>query len=248
MKHVSKRLLCLILVLPMLLGVIPAVAAAEPVVYEDSFDYAAFGAASLYDATGMWQTEYKTDTTSDYGYRTSSQAQPEDGVLVMNKGDGLRLNWQMLEGFETFDASKTYTITFDVKLKDFGNNTNVTGALHREFYFAPGGYYNMIEMANDATNNIRVGGTYINSADYAVDAVYQYVVTWQPSASQMSAVVKHNGAEIASGYRTQSDFASVNKFTRSFIWRCEDGAIEVDNITFSDGTTTFSEDFEKYVS
>ncbi len=213
----------------------------------------------LYDSSNIWETEYvQKNSDSDYGYRTSTAPKTENGVLSFERGDGIRLNWQNITGFEAFDASNTYTFTFTVKVKDFGQDVpfDASPAWNREFYFAPGGYYNQIEFRNanyTGQTGIRAGD---NSADYPkggwlndlsvykLDTVYNCTVEWKPSEGKIISTVKDGDTIVAQGARTNNDYKTLNKYTKSFIWRCEDGAIEVDNLVFTDGVHIYEQDFD----
>lgn len=227
----------------------------EPTVFEDSFDYDSLGVGfGFYDAQKTWQAEFKDDTSADvYGYRDSTAPTVSGGAMNFSQGDGVRLNWQKLEGFSTFDASKTYTITFDVKLTDLGDNNALYSSSNwcRDFYFAPAGYYNQIEMVSGlaggatGTIGIRAGDTYLKGAEHIVlNKVYSYTVVWEPSAGKITTTVKDGSTELVSGFRTNDNYKTLNKYTSSWVWRCEDGAAVVDNVTFSDGTKTYRENFE----
>jgi len=212
---------------------------------EEDLDSAFFGYSDAFEK------EYKADTTDDYGYVETTKPLVVNNALSFEKQQGLRLNWQKLPGFATFDANKTYTFTFDVKVTDFGNNAHLTGLTgsDREFYFAPGGYYNQIEFRN-ATNvantvGIRAGDSWnTNTSAYSLNTVYSCTVVWTPSNKSITSTIKNGDAVVVTGTRTNDNYATVNKYTRSFVWRCEDGAAVLDNITFTDGTATYSENFK----
>ena len=148
MKKLLCVFICFLLVFQTLsFSAFSADTKAAAVSFEEKFDYDSFGVAeSIYGGANIWQKEYKTDTSNDYGYRESSAPQVENGVLKFNERDGIRLNWQNISGF-SYDSTKTYTITFDFKVTDFGDDVPLSGspAWNREFYFAPAGYYNQIE-------------------------------------------------------------------------------------------------------
>ena len=201
---------------------------------------------SYEDSNGIFVAEYVANTDSDYGAMNLTLPKRDNGVLSFKEGNGLRLNWQNIPGFETFDASKTYTITFDVKVTDFGDNAlwNNQGSANRELYFAPGGWYNQIEMRSggDGTVGMRAGGTWGSVA--TLDKVYSVTFEWAPSQKKMTTTFKDGDTTVLTGYRTSDDYGTVNKYTRSFVWRCEDGAVEIDNLTFSDGSTTYTQNFD----
>ena len=214
---------------------------------------------SLYNSSNVWVVEYDNKaSTDDYGYRASTSPSLKDGVLAFERGDGIRLNWANIEGFDSFDANKTYTFTFDVKVTDFGQDVpfEASAAWNREFYFAPGGYYNQIEFrsgnytnqlglrAGDKSDTYAKGGWNNDLSTYKLDTVYNCTVEWKPSEGAIISTVKNGDEIIVQGARTSNDYKTYNKYTRSFIWRCEDGAMELDNVTLTDGSKTFTEGFD----
>ena len=224
----------------------------EPVVYSDNFDYTGFGKSIGFYTNGAWETEYiDLSSADDFGYRDSTSPTVFNGVLHFKEGDGVRLNWQKLDGFSSFDASKTYTISFDVTLIDLGDNICIDGvdAWNRDFYFAPAGYYNQIEIrSGDASDNrmnygIRAGNTWVDVNSIAADKVYHCSIVWIPADGMITTTVMDGSNTVATGSRTSDDYKTLNKYTRSWVWRCEDGQIEVDNISFSDGTDSYTQDF-----
>ncbi|MBE6593766.1 MAG: hypothetical protein E7642_07220, partial [Ruminococcaceae bacterium] len=245
MKKFLSALICLLMVLQLCVGlmILPASASEEN---------------KLYDGSDIWVTEYKIDANGDYGYRNTQPASTEDGVLKFAKDNGIRLNWQNISGFEAFDANNVYTFRFDVKVTDFGDDTTLPGsaAWNREVYFAPGGYYNQIEFrsgnytnqlgvrAGDNSSEYPKGGWTNDLAAYKLDTVYSCTVEWKPSEGKMISTVKDGDTIIAQGARTNDNYKTLNKYTKSFVWRCEDGAMELDNFVFSDGVHVYEQDFE----
>ena len=209
-------------------------------------------------AAGAWCTEYEVDSDNDYGNRNSTTPSFVNGAMKLERGDGIRLDWQKLSGFAAFDTNKTYTITFDVKVTDFGNDIPFAGspAWNREFYFAPAGYWNQIEFrsggysnseqgirAGDKTDTYTTGGWGNNTQPYAEDVVYSCTVVWKPSEKTFVSTVKNGNTIVSQGSRFGDDYATLNKYTRSFVWRCEDGSAEISNLTFTDGGDRYSEPF-----
>ncbi len=226
--------------------------------FSDSFDYTQFTAESLYDSTDVWVSEYKNmDSDSDFGYYDCAAPVVEGGVAKFEQGYGLRLNWQSISAFSTFDSAKTYTFKFDIKVTDFGNDDTMTAitSWNREAYCAFGGYLNQIEFrsgnydnqlgirAGDKTDAYPNGGWTNDLSTYKKDTVYTCTVVWSPSAKTVISTVKNGSIVIAQGIRTSDNYADVNKYTRSFVWRCEDGSMELDNFSLSDGTNTYSQSF-----
>ena len=260
MKRIISVALLVAMILTTLMAALPTTAAEHEgkVVFEDGFEYDGFGKAeSIYDEKNIWQKEFKSDSSDNYGYRESSAPQAKDGVLKFNEGDGIRLNWDNIDGF-SFNSGKTYIITFDFKVTDFGDDEPLSGspAWSREFYFAVAGYYNQIECrssiydggqqgfrAGDTTGEYPQGGWTSDASAYKLNTTYSAIIEWIPAKSAVVSTIKSGDTVIAKGIRTSGDYANLNKYTRSFVWRCEDGKAEVDNVTFSDGANTYTQNF-----
>ncbi len=266
MKKIFSAILCVALVLPLLtFGQLPWKAKeTEEILFEDSFNYESFD-DSLYDSTNVWQAEYK-GSEEDYGYYDSNPPEASAGSLQFEKGDGVRLNWTNLEGF-TFDSSKTYTLTFDVKVTDFGDNTSMATlkdaastdkTMNRELFFGIAGYYNQIEMRSGRTPNdtgstpkplgIRTGnnGTpevWSDISAYQLNTVYTCIVEWIPGEKKVVSTVKNGDTVVGTGSRIHNDYGTLNKYSKFFVFRCEDGAMELDNLVFTDGSATYEENF-----
>lgn len=252
-KIVSIVLCFLLLIAPLSPDALAAKASGEPYVFLDTFEYSTFGKAVDFYGTDAWEAEYSNlNSSSDFGHRNSTPPAVKNGKLYFSKGDGVRLNWQKLDGFSSFDASKTYTVTFDVTITDTGNNSVLdnVASWNRELYFAPGGYYNQIEIRSgnvdhNSTNcGIRAGDTWVGTAAIVTDTVYSCSIVWTPANATMTTTIKNGNSVVATGFRTNDDFKTLNKYTRSWVWRCEDGQVAVDNITFSDGTATYQQNFD----
>ena len=112
MKKIFNFLICFLLVTFLCLTNINLVEASGNSVYEDEFNYTCFESSSLYDSA-VWSAE-----------KDRSRPSVEDGVLKASKGYSLSFNYQKINGF-VFDASKTYTISFDVKITSFGDDTRL---------------------------------------------------------------------------------------------------------------------------
>ena len=98
--------------------------------------------------------------------------------------------------------------------------------------------YNQIELKNDGgTSAIRTGGTYEAADLYQKDVVYNVEVVWEPSANKITSTLSRDGAVVSAGYRTGTKNAYED--IPNWVMRCEDGAIEIDHFSYSDGTTTF---------
>ena len=260
MKKILAVLFCLLFCVQSLgLGSMSANANEAKVLFTDSFDYVEFGSSELYDKSGVWEKEYATPKdNNDFGSLESNAPIAKNGVLSFAEGDGIRFNWQKLNGFSGFDKSKTYTVTFDFKVLDFGDDVprGQYDTWNRELYFAVAGYYNQIECrsgknagqigirAGDKTAALPLGGWTNDKSTYVLNKVYNCTFEWKPSEKIVISTVACDGKVIAKGSRTDEVYATVNKYTRFLVWRCEDGAIEIDNVTFGDGTNKYVQKFD----
>ncbi len=260
MKKILAVLFCLLICVQSLgIGSMSAIANEAQVLFTDSFDYVDFGSSELYDKSGVWEKEYAMPKDSnDFGSVESSAPMAKNGVLNFAEGDGIRFNWQKLSGFSSFDKSKTYTVTFDFKVLDFGDDAprGQYSTWNRELYFAVAGYYNQIECrsgnysgqigirAGDKTAALPLGGWTNDKSTYVLNKVYNCTFEWKPSEKTVISTVACDGKVIAKGSRTDEVYATVNKHTRFLVWRCEDGAIEIDNVTFGDGTNKYVQKFD----
>jgi hypothetical protein len=260
MKKILVMLFCLLICVQSLgLGYISASANEAQVLFTDSFDYVDFGSSELYDKTNVWEKEYAMPKdNNDFGSVESSAPIAKNGVLNFAEGDGIRFNWQNLSGFSGFDKSKTYTVTFDFKVLDFGDDVprGQYSSWNRELYFAVAGYYNQIECrsgnysgqigirAGDKTAALPLGGWTNDKTTYVLNKTYNCTFEWKPSEKTVISTVACDGKVIAKGSRTDEVYATVNKYTRFLVWRCEDGAIELDNVTFGDGTNEYVQNFD----
>lgn len=253
-KKIVSIVLCLLLLIePLSLYAFADGHSSEPFIFLDAFEYSTFGKAVDFYGTDAWVAEYgNVNTSDDFGYRNSMPPAVANGKLYFKKGDGVRLDWQKLGGFSNFDSSKTYTVTFDATVTDTGNNSPLDNVANwnRELYFAPAGYYNQIEIrsgnADNSTANcgIRAGDTWVGTDSIVTDTVYSCSVVWTPANATITTTIKNGNTVVATGSRTNDDFKTLNKYTRSWVWRCEDGQITVDNITVSNGTDTYKQSFD----
>ena len=260
MKRITATALCLLLVMQVFGAFMFSANAAEAkVVFSDSFDYKNFGSGGLYGGANVWEKEYaKPKDSNDKGSVECNAPAASNGVLKFVEGDGIRFNWQNISEFSKFDASKTYTVTFDVKVTDFGDDAprGEYSSWNRELYFAVAGYYNQIEFrsgnytgqigmrAGDKTSEYPKGGWTNDKSTYKLNKVYNCTFEWKPSQSTVISTVSSGGTVIAKGSRTDSIYATLNSSTRFLVWRCEDGAMEIDNLTFSDGKNTYTQNFD----
>ncbi len=209
--------------------------------FEDAFDYDVFAGESLFDSE-VWKAEEE----GGGGSYNAELPIVENGVMMLSKGMSAQFVWQKLGGF-TFSSSKTYTLKFDVKVTSFGDNSGLSNAWKRELYFAPGGYYNQVELRSDNSNKcIRTGDTWggSNGNEYKLNTVYTVEAVWSPSDKKITTTLKNGTTVVSTGYRTNDAFADASSHCGNWVMRCEDGSIEIDNFSFSDGTNTYTQGFE----
>jgi len=215
----------------------PAQAAGE-VQFEDSFDYDGF--EKSFFEMGVWSAEKKANGShEEYG-----EPRLVDGVLRVDEGKGAQFLWQNVSGF-SFDSALTYTMTFDVKVTSFGDDKGYLQI--REFYFAPGGWFNQIELKSsaDANKAIRTGGNYCGNKDveYKLNTVYSITAVWVPASGTITTTLKDGNTVVSTGSRTSGDYKTASGYLSNWVFRCEDGSFEMDNFTFTDGTNVYTEDF-----
>ena len=106
MKKILAAILCLLVCAQAFgFGSISPEAEGTKEMFFDSFDYKAFGSSGLYGGNNAWEREYSTPKDgNDKGSADSTAPVPSGGVLKFTEGDGIRFNWQNLDGFSKFDA------------------------------------------------------------------------------------------------------------------------------------------------
>lgn len=202
-------------------------------------------------ASGVWtQEKPKNESEGFYGNSnnfTSTLPTITDGVLKFTKGDAVQFHWKNLgSDFVNNASNKTFRFKYDITVTSFGNNETLAETNgRRELYFAATGTYYIVEFNNSRSSEyIRTGGT--TTTNYKTGNTYTIETLWTPSSKSVATTVKI-GNEIVSEGTRKSNYGDINSNCSNFVIRCEDGAIEIDNFSFSDGTNTYSEDFERVV-
>ena len=131
---------------------------------------------------------------------------------------------------------------FDVKVTDFGNKSD------RYLYAAPGGWYNQVEFYHSSgVLKARQGNSTVTlSEDGFLNQKLHVKVAWTGS-SITTTVTNSAGTQLVNGTRTNSSYTNMTAESNAmtfFVMRCEDGTTEIDNFTFTDGTTSYAEDFD----
>jgi len=245
--------LCAVMLTLCFLAILPAesrtAAAESTVIYEDEFDYDSFAGKTLFDNV-VWQAE---DPSSGNQAIPDFYAQTpviEDGVMKLTEGASAQFNWTGLKNLN-YSANRTLTLKFDVKITDFGDDKGIRDVWSRELYVAPGGWFNQIEMRNNnaAGRAVRAGDTWkgTTGSEYKTGVVYTIIIEWKPSENKIQSTIKNGSTTIASGARTNAAYNSSAKPMNNWVMRCEDGAVEIDNFSFSDGQNEYEQDFSHSV-
>jgi len=193
------------------------------VLYENDFE-----SAEDFTVGGdsVWQNESDGNVSSP---------EVKDGVLSMTKATSTQFHFLNLEGF-VFDPNLTYTFTFDATVTDFGNDKQVGAAStwKRELYFAPGHWFNQIELTSDlGSKAMRAGDGYAGIENYLIDVTYHMEVVWDPSSETITTTICNGDDVVISGSRQSSSYAHCEQAREScgyWGFRCEDGAVEIDNL------------------
>ena len=215
--------------------------------YEDDFKYSDMERLL---ASEQWDVENQDNGNTD---KKPSAGEPmlSDGVIKMTSKTSLQFNWQNVSGIGTYDASKTYTFEFDATVTDKGQGNNVywTANTHtRVLYVAPGGWYDQIAI-NDVNGKIRAGDTYLTdwSEDTFVNQKLHIKLEW--TGTTITSTITDAAENIlASGSRTNASYTPSDIHMQDLVLRCEDGAVEIDNFTFTDGTTNYIQRFGDVLS
>lgn len=241
-KRVAKKLLSIVLALIMIVQVISvcstvvsAATTSGSVEYTDSFDYDIFDREKA-----LWTAEYKKSSPSScqkyYDFGTPTV---ENGVIYLDKAESAELQWTNIPNIAT---SGTYTIKFDLKVTDFGNGKVFCpdkANYVREFYVGIGGWLDQIYLQKDST--IFVGKqTLSDTSAYTLNTVYSFEIVWDNVNGTVKSTMKNGDTTILSGTRTSEDYKGINDYTKSWVFRCCDGAIQISNFSFTDGTVTYA--------
>jgi len=177
-----------------------------------------------------------------------------DGSLLFDSHDGLMFYWQNVSGFSA-DASKTYTIKFDVELLSNSDGTDIrpTAGWNRELYFGYGCYYNQVEFrsknhknigirAGDAVAGVYPNGGFSGDGNFALGK-YSAEVVWSPSNQTVTSTVKMGDTIVRQGQRSGAQYNLTNAHSQVWGWRCEGGSFKLSNVSISNGTDTYNANF-----
>ena len=212
--------------------------------YEDDFKYSDIERLL---ASEQWDVE--NNNTETKGKKTNATAPIiENGVLKMKEKNSLQFNWKKVSGITDDDTTKIYTFEFDVTVTDSGDGSYWESTDHtRVLYVAPCGWYNQVEI-RDASNQIRAGNQYLKdwSDETYLNQKLHVKLEWNPGAAKpiiKSTITDATGRELVSGSRDDNPYVPSDVNMQDLVLRCEDGAVEIDNFTFTDGTTNYIQRF-----
>ena len=158
----------------------------------------------------------------------------EDEKLKFTTGQNIEFNWGK---YVTHNSSTTYTITFNFKVTDKGNGTNWDAAeCTRAMFVSFGGWYNLIEMS-DINGKIKLGGS--TSFDYG-DYLSAKIVL---SGTSVTTTIYSNTGSSSGTTKTATRTIKLDGYATRIAFRCEDGAFQIDDFKFTDGTKTYTENF-----
>lgn len=198
--------------------------------FDDSFD--------TLKATGLWAVEPQVGPKMSLSLKPTEPT-VANGVMKFDSKDAVIFNWvDKIGGEGAYDSTKKYVFEFDVKVTDSGNgfqwSSNST-SYTRVMYVGYGGWFNQIEINTNATQ-FRVGDTYIDYTDAALkNKTIHYEIVLEGETSTTTAY-NADGSVFSSGSRTSGDYdsmSSANGAMKTLAIRCEDGAFELDNFSFS---------------
>ena len=223
-------LLCAVMILAFLVPLaVSSAAANEENSYIDSFDYASFDEMSK---SGIWKLEssQKTDTTTPV---------LNNGAVCMTDKNSIAFNWTEFVPASRYSLEDVNVFEFDFKITDLGDGTYWSNEAHTgAVYVAMGGWYSLLR-APDQWGALNLGDTSKTlDQDTFLNKSIHVRIEWV-GTSITTTLTDAAGAEIASRTRTNSGFAVMNDYTKDLVIRCEDGAVEIDNFSFST-TNTFS--------
>ena len=191
-----------------------------------------FSVSGNMTSTGLWGSE-------TYKHNVLGAPAIENGTLKLKTKDSIRFNWTEFDGVGTYSADETYTFEFDVKLTDLGTDEKWdTTAITRTLYVSMGGYYNQVELYNN-NGKIKTGDT---AHDYDENTYFNkplHVEVVYKGDTITSSIYAEDGTLLASGFRTNADYTDMEHRSgvmTYLIFRCEDGACEIDNFKFTVGT------------
>ena len=231
-----KKTLSVLLTLAMLVQVIAVysvtVSAADTdatpdVVYEESFN------------SGLWTVAPKVPGTN-YDSYTPGAPTVTDGTMYLEEGDVAAFWWSKIPGVK---ETGSYTLTFDLVIASVGDNKSLISdtVWKRELLVGLGAYTNAAAFRSDGSNNVYAAGSGQGKvSDYAV-GTYSVSIVWDNTANTVTTAISKG--DTFSTEKTRDVDASAEGYDEySLFWgfRCEDGAVELSNFTFTDGAISIS--------
>ena len=162
----------------------------------------------------------------------------EGGALKMTSKSAVSFNWTNVNGVGEYDANNTYIFEFDFKITNdgdgslWGTSNDNTNAL----FVAPGGYWYLIEFPM-ANNNVRVAASSVVAYNSATmkNQRYHAEIVWEGTTIGVK-ITDANGTILVEGSRSRTEFTNMSYRSgcmKTMEMRCEDGAVEIDNFSFT---------------
>lgn len=208
----------------------------EPITYEDDFEY---DDIERLLASEQWdiESDRKKDATAPI---------IEDGVIKMTSKNSIQFNWESVPGIIAYDDTKTYTFEFDATMKSLGDDSSWGDGDHtRVLYVANGGWFTQVELYN-SKKEIKAAGNNGILYDEAAHMNNKLHIKLEWSETTVKTTITNEaGKEIVTSSRTVSSYYhnTDGKYLKNLVLRCEDGAVEIDNFAFTDGTTNYIQSF-----
>lgn len=203
----------------------------EPdVVYEESFN------------SGLWAIEPKTSLTNFASYNPTAPT-VTDGKLSLIEGNSAAFYWSKIPGVA---KTGTYTLSFDVDVTDNGNNKSLISesVWKRELNVLLGGGYDAAQFRSCHTTakKLMMSGSGVSESNYGSDT-YSVKIVWDTTVSPNTITTTVTKGDEINATKTKSvdDTTETYAECRPFwAFRCEDGAVEITNFTFTDGALSIS--------
>ena len=156
----------------------------------------------------------------------------EDGHLILEEKESVELHWPAIPQMGPFSEESAYTLTFDVQLLDWQGDSGWSGS--RELYVGAGGWYNLLELKNGSVNTANSG---VWDA-FDPEELLHVNLFWQGTTISTS-VYGEDGRVVSMRSRRRAEFVDMEALSHTmerWVFRCEDGAVALSNLSFSKET------------
>ena len=194
------------------------------------------GATGIFD-DAWWEVETPGTNSHETTYRYTEPT-ISGGAMKLTSNDSAMLILSKIPNIgATWDSTATYTIEFDAVATTTNDGT---GGGNRTLFVAPDGWYNQVELCK---TQLRAG----DSWDYSITTKnrnFHYRLDLLNNRVTTTITDNNNsGALVLSGFRTNDDY----KRFWNYCFRCENGAVTVDNVKVSkNNTVLLEENFEVF--